>query len=525
MKTVKRTGSILSVLLIKLAIILMLLLVASYLKLRLDFSQNKAYSLSAVSKEAVRKLKDNLVVKIYASEELPPEMTSLDRYVKDLLSEYQVAGRGKFHYEFIRGLSMDELRVQAQENGLKSMYFSIYENDKTTNKEVIYGLVFEYQGKFDAINLMPRTEAKLEYELTRKVQKLTRYTLPEVTVYKDSLYTMMPTKVFDEGMLANYEVIDTDLMTPPKQTKVMIFTGATDSLSVTQLYNLDQYLMKGGSLVVLQDRVNTDGRSIKEIKSNIFPLLESYGLKVNPEIAMDIFCDIRQMGVDTSLSFPIYPVLRGMDHPITRNISDIVMYMANGLQVINRPGLKFRTILATSTSSALLDGPDYLLDRELFERPDPQVFNHPPIPMGVIMEGKFESYFKDKPQYQATGFVSENPKGKIVAYGDRELTIDSDKAIFADRFYIILNAVDWLLGRDSMISIRSRHLQSSILDIPYYMHKHELVWGDPVKIERRLKTGIKVVSIALPSLLLIGLGAFMALRRKQILGEYTDEKK
>ena len=53
MKQPKKTGSILSNLLIKLALILMILLIGSYAKVRCDFSLNKAYSLSAVSKKAV----------------------------------------------------------------------------------------------------------------------------------------------------------------------------------------------------------------------------------------------------------------------------------------------------------------------------------------------------------------------------------------------------------------------------------------------------------------------------------------
>ncbi len=64
------------------------------------------------------------------------------------------------------------------------------------------------------------------------------------------------------------------------------------------------------------------------------------------------------MGVDTNISFPIYPVLRSSQHPITRNISNIVIYMGNGIIFNRKPGLKFyQTILATSTRSALLEGP------------------------------------------------------------------------------------------------------------------------------------------------------------------------
>jgi len=56
------------------------------------------------------------------------------------------------------------------------------------------------------------------------------------------------------------------------------------------------------------------------------------------------------------------------------------------------------------------------------------------------------------------------------------------------------------------------------------MEKKDIVWGDPEKIERNIKTGIKLVSVVLPSLLLIGLGAFLALRRKQLMVEKYEKK-
>jgi gliding-associated putative ABC transporter substrate-binding component GldG len=518
-----KTRSILGTLLIKLAIIAMVLLVASYLKLRLDFSANKAYSLSKVSKQAVHSLKDNMVVKVFASDELPTELSTLDRYMKDLLAEYQIASKGKFHYEFIRGLSMDELRFQAQENGLSSMYFQIYENDKTTSKEVVFGLVFEYQGKFDSMNLMPQMETKLEYEITQKIQKLSQYTLPEVSVFRDSMMVQMPTKRFNEALSNNFKVIETDLLNPPMQTPAMIFTGVIGNLSDKQLYNLDQYIMKGGRLVFLQDRVSTDGNSLFVLDSNIFPFLEHYGIRIDRNIAMDIFCDLRSIGVDNTMPFPIYPVLRGSQHPITRNLADIVMYMANGLSSAKKPEQKFISILQTSNSSAMVMAPEYRLDQSLFENPDPDVFNLPPITLGAIVEGAAESYFNNRPDLQSADHKSRTDDYKMVVYGDRDLVIDADKSIYADRVYIVLNAVDWLLGRDSMISIRARHLQRSILDITYFMHKNDIVWGDPVRIERRIKTGIKLVSTVLPSLILLIIGGFIALHRKQLHGVDNEE--
>ena len=86
-----------------------------------------------------------------------------------------------------------------------------------------------------------------------------------------------------------------------------------------------------------------------------------------------------------------------------------------------------------------------------------------------------ESYFKGKPQAQYPDFVSAVQDGKRVIFGDRELYIDPDKPIYENRYQLILNAVDWLLERNDMINIRSRHLQNSILDIEEYMHKNNLL--------------------------------------------------
>jgi len=517
-----RTNSIVSNLLIKLGIILVILGLASYLKLRMDFSSNKAYSLSPISKEAVKGLKDNLVLKIYASEELPAEMSTLDRYLKDLLSEYQLAGKGKFHYEFVRGLSPEQLRTQAIQNGLSGMYFKIYENDKTTTKEIIYGLVFEYQGLLSTLNLRPQMEPQLEYQLTLKMQKLTRHNLPNVVVYADTLFTYLPSDKFSTGMSENYNVSFTDLKTPPPAAKVMIFTGARDSLSTVQLYNLDQFIMHGGSLVVLQDHFISSDQGIQGINSNIYGFLEHYGLKVSTEMVMDVFCDIRGVGVSNSISFPVYPVVRGSDHPITRNISNIVLYLASGLAPSGQQGVNFNGILYTSSKSAVLEGPGYVLDPDLFQSPDPEVFKHPPITVGATLDGKFTSYFAGKQEQATPGFIGETTQSRIVAFGDRDLFIDPDKAIYDNRYYIVLNAVDWLLNRNSMISIRARNMQSSILDIPYYMSKHNIVWGDLEKIERQIRMGVKVASAVLPSLLLIIAGLLMALHRKQLAGEEDE---
>jgi len=151
----KKTFGILSGLSIRMGIVIAVLLVVSYLNLRVDLSAQKAYSLSKVSKDTMRGLEDIMVVKVLASDDLPAELNSLSRYLRDLLSEYQMVSRGKFRYEYVRNLSRDDLFAMAHANNISVMRFQTYEKDQMTSKEVIFGAIFEYQGKVESISLVP----------------------------------------------------------------------------------------------------------------------------------------------------------------------------------------------------------------------------------------------------------------------------------------------------------------------------------------------------------------------------------
>ncbi|MCD8478790.1 MAG: GldG family protein [Candidatus Cloacimonetes bacterium] len=284
----------------------------------MDLSSQKAYSLSPVSKDAMRSLEDVMVVKVLASPELPAELNSLNRYLQDLLSEYQIAGRGKFRYEFVRNLSREELFGQAHQNGIRVMRFQLYEKDQMVSKELIFGVIFEYQGRVESISLLPRMEAKLEYELTKRIQSLAQRSLPVVAVFRDSTYYDFPTRYFEQNLAANFKVIDADLSRPISGIDALLFTGTARSVPDQQLYHLDQYLMQGGRIVFLQDRVDTDGISIFALDTNVIEMLEHYGYVLSRDVVLDIFCDQRQTGLGVMANYPMYPILRGSDHPITQ---------------------------------------------------------------------------------------------------------------------------------------------------------------------------------------------------------------
>ncbi|MCB5251761.1 MAG: Gldg family protein [Candidatus Cloacimonadaceae bacterium] len=511
----KKTFGIMSSLSIKIGIVIVLLLVVGFFSLRIDFSKDKAYSLSRVSKEAMRALEDVMVVKIVSSPSLPASMNTLERYTNDLLREYASASRGKFRYEYAKPRSRDELYQLAQNSGLSRIRFQIFENDQMITKEVIFGLIFEYKGEEQSMTLIPQMEPRLEYELTLQVQALAAHTVPRVAVFRDSSYYDFKVETFEHALFSNYHVYDANLSEPLIYTDALLFTGTARDISENQLYNLDQYIMQGGKVVFLQDKVDTDGSQLFSLDTNVIKLLAHYGFELSDDVVLDTHCDIRQYGLGDVLYYPMYPVLRGSSHPITRNMDNIVMYLASGISFGGKSDINFEPILQSSAQSGWMKAPEFEIKKELFQDLGYQDFTAGPITTAAILNGSFDSYFaKSRFAETDSNFVATSPQQKMVLFGDKELVIDSDKPIYDGRSNVVLNALDYLLGRDSMIRVRSHHLSTSLLSVPRFMQRLGIAWGDMEKIENKIKIAVKVIAIVLPPLILIVIGLLLALKRK-----------
>src|SRR5437763_12803577 len=62
---------------------------------RVDVTGDSLFSLSKGSKDVVAKLDDTLEITAYFTKDLPPPFNATERYVRDILDEYQAASHGK----------------------------------------------------------------------------------------------------------------------------------------------------------------------------------------------------------------------------------------------------------------------------------------------------------------------------------------------------------------------------------------------------------------------------------------------
>lgn len=503
---------------IKILIAVLVLILASFLYLRLDASRTRGHTLSRATKTSLRALQDKVVVKVFASEDLPQELSSLNRDLKDMLEEFQRNSRGKLKYEYVRAKNTDELIDEARQYNIPPLNATIYEEDKMVSKEIVFGVSFEGGGKSSSLYLRPGMETMLEYQLLQKVNKLQSETLPKVAFFADSLalqyqyvYYRDNVSTFFLELTENYNLEFTQLDSLP-QAQVMLCMGVLDSLSTLQLYHLDQYLMRGGEVVMLQDRAlvtyGNQGTGVSEVESNIFTLLEHYGILIKPNIVLDEECELGQGGgLGTQVPYPFFPRLKpNPEVPYALGFDPIVMNIASELATLPGSKLKLKPVLQTSGKSNLLMGPTFNIEEAMNRSQEPGWLSMPPLTVAAEFSGPLKSFFSQA--LTDSTFHPSNAKGRIILFGDSEFNLE-----FSAGAYMVQNAIDHLLGRAEMVKLRSRRTVYNRLGADVYMDRHQLRPADPARTVSSLTLGFKLTAILLPLLLLALVGFAQAYRR------------
>ncbi len=498
---------------IKILIAVLILILSGFLFLRLDASRHRSHSLSRITKKTLRELEDRVVVKVFASAELPGEFGTLNRTLKDMLQEFQNVSRGKLKFEYARASDPEELADEAMQYNIPQIPLTIFEKDRMVSKNIVFGIGFEGMGKSAAMTLRPGMEQMLEYQLVKQINKLQRSKLPELTVFADSLALLSQYSIYPDQLATffleleeNYEVLHSNLLTAPKQSPVMLCLGVVDSLSTLQLYHLDQYIMAGGKVVMLQDRAlvsyTQQGTAVMEIHSNLFTMLEHYGILIKPNIVLDQDCEIGMLpGQGGQIPYPFFPHLQPVAKiPYTSGFENIVMNLASELALMPGTKLNMEPVLQTSGKSNILLGPWFNLDEAVKTALEPGSLEMPPIPVAAQFSGPFKSYFNHA--LTDSTFHASSDSSRIILFADSDFNLEFGSG----GAYIILNAVDHLLGRNDMVKLRSFRSSYNRLGADVYLNKRGRQVADPAREMSRLGSIFKLSAIVLPLLLLAFVG-------------------
>ena len=464
---------------------------------RLDLTENKSYTITDSTKKILSNLKDNVSIKAYFSETLPPNVATLKKDIIDLLQEYSAYSKGKLRIEFIDPTGNEQIESKLMMQGIQKIPVKILENEKLEITNVYLSLMVEY---LDKSQVIPFVQAEnLEYDLSGAILKVLadkeqkiavlfnpdesekdfeeNYSVLQEYLRKQCSITKIDTKMMEYGL----REIDTLIIVGPKD-----FTER-------ELYLIDQFVMRGGRLIALVDSIKLAKGTMMPLKKNpnIIKLLDNYGVKVNEDLVLEYNQRARGMAsfnmgyMAVTLPYPFYvKILPGgysKNHPIVSRLTEVVMPWASSISFKDPLpiGIEKVELLKTSDSA---DHQTDNFDINPQKRFAPQKKEDlKQFILAGILSGKFMSYFKDKeiparsseaegqpPQKDATPKIESAEKpAQILVVGNSRFA--EDRRCFQQTFSgfaisnngkLFLNAVDWMTVGGELINIRTREIEA-----------------------------------------------------------------
>ncbi len=518
-----------------LIIVLLINFIASLSFFRIDLTSEKRFSLSDVTIDLLESFEDQIYVKVYLEGDFPAGFQRLRRETKQMLDEFRAYNPG-IQYEFINPAGSSDAKVnqevfeQLQYKGLK--YYELLENNSggQSVQRVFPGAVLNLGDDEVPVNLLidqlgasPERQINasvqnLEYKLANAIRSLVRTDKPYLA-FLQGHGELTPEHILDfaRSLSLNYNVdrfnlrefrsdsTGESLSITDQQRRLNRFDAvviAKPKKPFTDLdkFLLDQYVMTGGKVLWLIDAVEASMDSLSARSQfmsfpiydrlNIDDMLFRYGARINTNLVVDRV----SAGVsDTRRTYPwiYFPmIMPQVKHPVAKDVNAIKLEFPSSVDTIISPGIKKTFLMRSSPYSRTIATPHIVKLQKLYELPPEQYFNQQNIPVALLLEGEFESAFKNRvvPREESGEPIKLLEKSKptqqiVVADGDiirNQLNIlnpDIPKgtplALGFDQFTgaqygnseFMLNAVDYLLDDSGLIAIRSRELQIRLLDV------------------------------------------------------------
>lgn len=523
---------------------------------RVDVTKNKLFSLSDGSKRMVSGLEDKLEITAYFTQNLPPPFNATERYVRDLLEEYQAASSGKVKLRFVNPGESEELQQEAEADGVQRVAHQKIENDAVQVVEGYRGIVFNYLGERRAIPAVSGTEG-LEYDVTQTIRELagektkigvlSGHEGPTLAQGLTVLKQLLPT--YDLTEVSAQSAIDKDL-------RALLIVAPESPLSDDELRNIDAFVMNGGSLGVfggtLKIKQDQTDLSATAVDTGLNRLLSKWGVHINDEVIGDARCGQAPLrtrfGIQLPVAFPPVPIIafdeEQAKHPVTYRLSQVFMPFGSSLKqtgALNADkDVKLAILANTSKNSWLIEG-----DNVDLKPRDPREWTmgnkRGPFPLAIAIEGKLPSAFQAEAVSSAEGAAPQGPRGPERAAKPVNVLVVGSSGFLRDEFLpppdragqrdinssvaFGLNAIDWLAQEDALIAIRAKSVEDPMIEVPATLKEAETEIQDAAKqgdeagaqaaLDKRKvaledwdqkKARYKLFNIALMPLLLIGFG-------------------
>ena len=537
--------------------------ISSYWFFRIDLTQEKRHTISEHTKDYLKSLDDVVYFQIFLDGDLPYGFKKLQKSLKETLEEFRVYGKDNIQYEFFNPSESEdqktrnEIYKQLYKKGIEPTNLQIKEKDGSKSQKIIFpGMLITFKGKETALTILqnnplhpPETNLNnsiqnIEFELINASRKLSNHIKPKISFIKghseldenetadikqtlSGFYNVSTTKIAGKlNSLVNFDLI--------------IIAQPDSAFSEKDKFIIDQFIMNGGKVLWALDFVKSNMDSLAYTSStislnnklNLDDILFKYGVRINYNLIQDIQCAV--IPVNTAIAgaaakfSPIpwlyFPLITPQNnHPITKNINLIKTEFVSAIDTVGNNNLIEKTILLKSSKYSKTVRTPIRISLELInQQPDPAQFFQSNLPIAVLLEGIFDSNYKNRLTYEIAKSdeikfqeKSRSTKMIVIADGDiiRNQIQQSGNNIYPlplgyDRYTkqtygnkeFVMNSINYLLDDSGFMNIRNRELKLRLLD-KQKINNRKIIW--------------QIINIGLPLFFILLFGIFWNLNRKK----------
>jgi ABC-type uncharacterized transport system involved in gliding motility auxiliary subunit len=214
----------------------------------------------------------------------------------------------------------------------------------------------------------------------------------------------------------------------PDGTDLVVVAGPRTGFTFPETDALKSYLAGGGRAILLLDTEFAPGPGNRMVDLGLGPVLDAYGIRIGDDIVVDPRNALPLMGPETVVARSF------RSHPVTKLLEGlpVVFPVARSVSAVEKPpeGVTTQVLVETSQEGW---GETNLADLETkVEKDEKDVAG--PVPLAVAAE------------------AGKERKTRLVVVGDADFASTSGIANAAN-LYLVTSAVNWVLERESLISI------------------------------------------------------------------------
>jgi gliding-associated putative ABC transporter substrate-binding component GldG len=482
-----KTAKISTTILIVVLIVVVINILSENYNFRIDLTEDKEYTLSKATRNILKNLDMPVTVTAYFSEDLPPNIGNISGNLKDMLIEYNNRSDGMVVYKFINPNENEESEQEAVKAGIQPLMINVREKDQIKQQKAYLGAVVSMGDEKEIIPFLQPGSA-MEYSLSTAIKKLSVAAKPAIAFIQghgEPALNELPQVLQELNILYDVNTLTlTDTTIIRDNIKTLVLIRPTDSIPARHLEILDQFMMRGGNLLLAINRV--EGNFTNATGSAVSVGLEGWligkGITISDNFIVDATCGTvtlqQQQGnftMQSQISFPYLPVIHKFaNDPITKGLESVSLQFASPITFSGDTTFKFTPIAFSSDKSGSMRAPLYFNIQKQWQMND--------FPMsGLVVGAVLQKTFKN------------NSVSRIILFSDGDFAVGGNQRgmqLPPDNINLMVNSIDWLSDATGLIELRTKGVTSR-----------------PIKeMEDSKKAFIKWLNFLLPIILIVVYG-------------------